>query len=596
MYDKNVLGKGRTIVPTASLSTQQLIPFTVFRAGLIVVASRVNSNLLSQMSERRTRERIRQNVAASRPVTPVTSRKSHDIYDADGNLRLDRQDKTPQDTPILSRDHNKENQGAVPAALIAWERPMETAVVVSTPTIEQPETPVNKSWGLGSLLPSAAKTVGRFLPSFGRSPAKDPRPPATEPRPHVSATQGRQARLALLRGPHSKASPTQASEARNKARRERKNLEEELMRERARAAAMEQEIKLLRSMSPQSESPAERLGQKRLHPDDPPARGFSINPDIFASDESEDEATPVAKRARSGPALFESEDVPPSPHSESPLATRQPQTVSVQRTILHTEIERKTAASVGGRSRNENIFSLHESVTRSRETPCRVPPNTFRVPSPTASDSEEEEGPAPSIEKSPSPEADKTISTAASLQLQRDQALKYSAKTPSRLAQSSKLSPPNHPPFSPPPPIRPNEDVAKAANAAPFSISPRDDASRKEMVHMAAENPPLHETEAQIQVPTEKVTIRSPSPDILPSTNDIISLQWEEKHAEAAYHVFKQDFEQSEAQVTDEQWTLAAVKRIIERDWTMQHTEAASRVFEQGFNAFLSIEAPSVTT
>ena len=399
-----------------------------------------------------------------------------------------------------------------------------------------PDTPRNRGWGLGRFLPSAARSVSRFIPGFGRRAVLAPqqrrqaqRRSPTEFRPHVSATQGRSAGVTAAGGLASRSDSTKKilltkgqAAARRKTKEEKKWYEEQLERMRQEDARKEDLIKQLQAKANQTARGAtetnplgmRRRGKKRKRRSSPDVipnpKGASYGMDldyfVFSSDEdteSEGSNPPSSKRKRVSTSDREGFVDPFNANPHKTLPGDRPSGEVIGDPHRARPYTGTLFAMPGTPKQHQggNIFSeqtLAEKAASPDQTPKPQQPHTFRVPSPGSSDDEYEYDesyvgptvtptkdssgpsfPAPSptqassetLTRSPSPPkstaaapanisktqtfapASRPVEKASaslppnlpsasemSLNIQRNRALKYAAKTPSRLQQSSRLS------------------------------------------------------------------------------------------------------------------------------------------------------------
>ncbi|KAL9099608.1 MAG: hypothetical protein Q9163_004915 [Psora crenata] len=446
--------------------------------------------------------------------------ESRDMRDGDEDEDMAEQD--PE-----SRDMRDEDE----------DEPVESAVgEPQNPAQAVTETPRSRGWRFGDFLPSAARSVSKFIPAFGRQAASTPhqnpraqRNSATEPRQHVSVTQGRSIMAIAARGSTGRHESSKKllltkgeAEARRKAKKEKKWYEEQLENMKQEAARKEEIIKHLQSKAFQvarggtETNPfgMRRPGEKRKRapsPDaipNPKGASYGMDLDYFAFDSDDDSPSavshpPSSKRKRL--SASRSEDfVDPfnaTPHTPLPGDTPSGEVVG---NPLKARPYTGTMFAVNNTEKQHqggNIFvgqTPSERGAVTEQTP-KPQPNSFQVPSPSDSDEEYEydqsyvgaittptksstaklsnkpmpnHAPAQSTTPSSSPlhtkpfspikasqappsmappprpieQSSSLISTAKpsaseiSLNIQRERALKYAAKTPSRLQQSSRLS------------------------------------------------------------------------------------------------------------------------------------------------------------
>ena len=412
------------------------------------------------------------------------------------------------------------------------------ASIAEEPTTQAaavPQTPQNRGWRFGNLLPSAARTVSRFIPGFGRQAMSTPqqhtqpqRAATTEPRPHVSVTQGRSAVTSAV-GPSAERHDSSKkmlltkgeAEARRKAKKDREWYEAQLKKLKEEDAKKEETIQSLKSKvyfaargatetNPCGiRRPKEKKRKRRSSPDSiPNPKGASYGMDLdyfgWVSSDSDTESTashpPSSKRIRHN-ASDTSEFVDSfnaNPHTILPGETSASKVIgdpfrATPYTGTTFAIKDSPKHHDGGNVFNEERSVAKAEPTKSTPEPCY---NSFRVPSPGSSDDEDEDDELydPSISQAqpatvspislptsslaqattsavspPTPNATSSVevakpdqsmappahpgqilatfqpnnipsATEISLNIQRERALKYATKKPSRLQQSSRLS------------------------------------------------------------------------------------------------------------------------------------------------------------
>ena len=450
---------------------------------------------------------LKLNVFKEVPIEPAKGDSSDEEMTEDDTETSERMDET-QD----QRDENAAEGGRSEAQVV-------------------PETPRNRGWGFGSLLPSAARSVSRLIPGFRRHAVStqhqntQPQLAATtEPRPHVSVTHGSSAAVNAARGSGSRQGVGRKmlltkgqAEARQKAKKEKKWYEEQLEEMRQENARKEEtikeyQIKAMKAARGGTETnpwgfrrPGEKKRKRAPSPDSiPNPKGCSYGMDLdyfgWVSDDEEPASTvshpPSSKRKRVSTSSHDAFIDPfnANRHVQLPGDSSSSELIGDPlrgRPYTGTMFAIKNTPTQG-QADNFDERTAAERVTSADKTPT-AQCNTFRVPSPGDSDSDEFEydesyvgnatpmnaasvapsqAPSQSPTSTSSPQKSQASSPAKlpktpqamappprpapqpvvlpsmstpsaseiSLNIQRERALKYAAKTPSRLQQSSRLS------------------------------------------------------------------------------------------------------------------------------------------------------------
>ncbi|KAL9131291.1 MAG: hypothetical protein Q9217_000726 [Psora testacea] len=687
----------QVITPRAPLNSQQITPIHSLRDKFGAAKARElrERQALKEMNaQARGSDQQPPSERSTTPVKAVTQ-----WYDEKGNLTLgvfkevpiepareDLSDEEISDDDTELRDRIDE----------AEDRPVENVVEESRNLVQTvPETPRNRVWGLGKFLPSAARSVSRFIPGFSRQATSTPnqstqsqRAAATEPRPHVSVTQGRPTRTNAAGVSASRHDTAKRmlltkgeAEARRKAKKERKWYEEQLEKMRQENAKKEETIKQLQLKAYQAARGGtetnpfgmRRPGDKRKRapsPEtipNPKGASYGMDLDYFGYDSDDDNAStvshpPSSKRQRlSASGRGEAVDsFNQDSHTPSPGVTPSDEVIGDPRrarpyTGTMFAIDDTSKQHQGG-----NIFGEQaspEKAASAHQTPA-IQTNSFKVPSPGDSDDEYEydesyigitatptraptasllttptPNQAPSHSTTPAssplkskpmspakaPKASQTVappsrfieqpSTSASatapsaseisLNIQRERALKYAAKTPSRLQQSSRLST-----STVTSDVQEDEEPAISRGEAGKSLS--------------TETAPENSQEMDIRLLESYYEHQE---NVSERVTELIERSWDDADTEAAGTLFEEEFEafvkqeqapatssasgleQQQISTTTSQVTLesqtaisARVQSFINNKWTAADTAIAGDKFASELAAFqATLNIPTLT-